>query len=68
MIPNPSRPPDSSALQDGTAPLPPWPELSVVVPMYNESDNVGVFYDLGTSFIGNAFSTSLYPVARSVSA
>ena len=26
----------------------------------------GVFYDLGTSFIGNAFSTSLYPVARSV--
>jgi hypothetical protein len=26
----------------------------------------GLFYDLGTSFLGNAFSTSLYPVARSV--
>jgi hypothetical protein len=27
----------------------------------------GVFYDLGTSFLGNAFSTSLYPFARSLS-
>jgi hypothetical protein len=27
---------------------------------------VGLFYDLGTSFLGNAFSTSLYPVARTV--
>jgi glycosyltransferase involved in cell wall biosynthesis len=44
VISNPGRPSDSSARRDGEAALPPWPELSVVVPMYNESDNVGVFY------------------------
>lgn len=48
------------------------PRLGVTYAMNDRGDllvrgNVGVFYDLGTSFIGNAFSTSLYPVARSVS-
>ena len=37
---------------DGSSPTGIWPELSVVVPMYNEADNVATFYERTRAVLG----------------